>query len=71
MDSGDERDYAEEAYNADLLRNPDPPADFPTHCWCGRPVQRGSDHECRQCAPHCELDAYRAGRPSPRKQPVR
>lgn len=43
--------------------------DFPTHCHCGQPVQPegATDHRCRQCADHCELEAYRRehGLPSP------
>lgn len=51
--------------------NNDQPADgksWPTHCWCGEPVQpsKALDHRCRQCAKHCEIAAHRAGRPSPR-----
>lgn len=34
----------------------------PTHCWCGRPVQAWPaetlDHQCRQCASHCELAKF-------------
>lgn len=41
----------------------------PTTCWCGRAVQAAPDHTCRQCAEHCEIAAYREGRPSPRGAP--
>lgn len=31
-------------------------------CWCGEPVQtlpHDEDHECKQCAKHCAIAAYK------------
>jgi hypothetical protein len=38
----------------------EPPEPFPSHCYCGLPVQGyAGDHRCRQCAQHCEIAAYK------------
>jgi hypothetical protein len=41
------------------------------HCWCGLPKQVAPDHECKQCAEHCEIERHRRGLPiiDPRVRP--
>lgn len=44
---------------------------LPTTCWCGAPSQQADDHMCGECPDHCELEAHREGRPSPRDVELR
>lgn len=39
---------------------------FPETCWCGSTAGLADDHMCGECPSHCELEAHRQGRPSPR-----
>lgn len=44
---------------------------FPDDCWCGSKNRRANDHICGECPAHCELEAHRQGRPSPRDVALR
>lgn len=57
--AGDEDQAAEWEAAAAQMREG---ASWPTHCWCGKPVQdratTAPPHRCRQCAEHCEIARY-------------
>ena len=43
----------------------------PDDCWCSKPNRQAEDHICGECPAHCELEAHREGRPSPRDVELR
>jgi hypothetical protein len=43
----------------------------PETCWCGKESRQADDHICGECPAHCELEAHREGRPSPRDEELR
>jgi hypothetical protein len=43
----------------------------PEQCWCGAENGQAEDHICGECPAHCELEAHRQGRPSPRDVEIR
>ena len=49
-------------YDDDLGYDDQVVNELPASCdVCGRPTQTAPDHDCKQCAAHCAIAAYRRG----------